>query len=250
MDMEKNIVLSGTGIFKSFGENKVLKNISLDICEGDFTVIMGDSGSGKSTLLYTLSGMDRVSGGTVSYRGKDVTGCREKEMSRLRAEEYGFVFQGAHLAGNLTLYENILMGAFVSTKYSEEESRAYADTLVERMNLSEAKDRLPSEVSGGEAQRAAVARAVVSRPKLLFADEPTGALNKANSEEVLNLFSSLNEEGQTILLVTHDQNSALRGKRILYLEDGTIKGEFTFLPEQNEEERKKGLSQWLRKMNW
>ncbi len=248
--MEKNIVLSGTGIFKSFGENKVLKNISLDICEGDFTVIMGASGSGKSTLLYTLSGMDRVSGGTVSYRGKDVTGCREKEMSRLRAEEYGFVFQGAHLAGNLTLYENILMGAFVSTKYSEEESRAYADTLVERMNLSEAKDRLPSEVSGGEAQRAAVARAVVSRPKLLFADEPTGALNKANSEEVLNLFSSLNEEGQTILLVTHDQNSALRGKRILYLEDGTIKGEFTFLPEQNEEERKKGLSQWLRKMNW
>lgn len=248
--MKKNIVLSGMGIFKNFGENKVLKNISLDICEGDFTVIMGASGSGKSTLLYTLSGMDRVSGGTVSYRGKDVTGCREKEMSRLRAEEYGFVFQGAHLAGNLTLYENILMGAFVSTKYSEEESRAYADTLVERMNLSEAKDRLPSEVSGGEAQRAAVARAVVSRPKLLFADEPTGALNKANSEEVLNLFSSLNEEGQTILLVTHDQNSALRGKRILYLEDGNITGELSFLPEQNGAERKKGLSLWLGRMNW
>lgn len=248
--MEKNVVLSGKGILKNFGETQVLKNISLDIYEGDFTVIMGSSGSGKSTLLYVLSGMDQLSGGTVSYRGKDVTGCREKEMSRLRAEEYSFVFQGAHLAGNLTLYENILMGAFVSTKYSEEESRNYADTLVERMRLSEAKDRLPSEVSGGEAQRAAVARAVVSRPDLLFADEPTGALNKANSEEVLNLFSALNVEGQTILLVTHDQNAALRGKRILYLEDGTITGELSLPPEQDESERKKRLSQWLRKMNW
>ncbi len=248
--MEKNVVLSGKGIVKNFGETQVLKNISLDIYEGDFTVIMGSSGSGKSTLLYVLSGMDQLSGGTVSYRGKDVTGCREKEMSRLRAEEYSFVFQGAHLAGNLTLYENILMGAFVSTKYSEEESRNYADTLVERMRLSGAKDRLPSEVSGGEAQRAAVARAVVSRPDLLFADEPTGALNKANSEEVLNLFSALNVEGQTILLVTHDQNAALRGKRILYLEDGTITGELSLPPEQDEAERKKRLSQWLRKMNW
>ncbi len=248
--MEKNVVLSGKGILKNFGETQVLKNISLDIYEGDFTVIMGSSGSGKSTLLYVLSGMDQLSGGTVSYRGEDVTGCREKEMSRLRAEEYSFVFQGAHLAGNLTLYENILLGAFVSTKYSEEESRNYVDTLVERMRLSEAKDRLPSEVSGGEAQRAAVARAVVSRPDLLFADEPTGALNKANSEEVLNLFSALNVEGQTILLVTHDQNAALRGKRILYLEDGTITGELSLPLEQDETERKKRLSQWLRKMNW
>ncbi len=250
MDMEKNVVLSGKGIYKNFGETQVLKNISLDISEGDFTVIMGSSGSGKSTFLYALSGMDQVSGGTVSYRGKDVTGCREKEMSRLRAEEYSFVFQGAHLAGNLTLYENILMGAFVNTKYSEKESRDYADTLMERMNLSEVKDRLPSEVSGGEAQRAAVARAVVSRPELLFADEPTGALNKANSEEVLNLFSDLNAEGQTILLVTHDRNAALRGKRILYLEDGNITGELSLLPEQDEAERKKRLSRWLGTMNW
>ncbi len=248
--MERNVVLSGKEISKNFGANQVLKRISLDIYEGDFTVIMGSSGSGKSTLLYCLSGMDRMSSGTVSYQGKDMTNAGEKEMSRLRAEDYGFVFQGTHLAGSLTLYENILMGGFVSTKYSEKESRDYADRLVERMNLSEAKDRLPSEVSGGEAQRAAVARAVISRPDILFADEPTGALNKGNSEEVLHLFSSLHAEGQTILLVTHDKNAALWGNRVLYLEDGEITGELFLPPEQPAEERKEKLSEWLIKMNW
>ncbi len=242
--MEENVVLSGKEISKKFGGNQVLKNISLEIYEGDFTVIMGSSGSGKSTLLYCLSGMDRVSLGTVCYRGRDVTKSTERELTRLRAEEYGFVFQGTHLAGNLTLYENILMGGFVSTKYSEKESRAYADQLVERMDLSEAKDRLPSEVSGGEAQRAAVARAVISKPDLLFADEPTGALNKANSEEVMNLFSSLNARGQTILLVTHDKNAALRGNRILYLEDGEIMGELA-LPLEQEAAVQKNASEYF-----
>ena len=246
----KEVILSGKGITKSFGDNIVLHWIDMEINAGDFTVIMGSSGSGKSTLLYALSGMDRISGGQLIYRKRDITNATEKELTKLRSEDFGFVFQRTHLISNLTLCENIRMAGLIGA-LSDKEAKQRVDALVTRMNLEAAKDRLPSEVSGGEAQRAAVARAAINKPSILFADEPTGALNKANSEEVLNLLSSLHSEGQSVLLVTHDKEAALRGNRILYLEDGAIIGELN-LPSYagKDKSREEKLSAWLEGLGW
>ena len=246
----KEVILSGKGITKSFGDNTVLHRIDMEIHAGDFTVIMGSSGSGKSTLLYALSGMDRISGGQLLYREQDITNATEKELTKLRSEDFGFVFQRTHLVSNLTLSENIRIAGLIGA-LSDKEAKQRADALVTRMNLEVAKDRLPSQVSGGEAQRAAVARAAINKPSILFADEPTGALNKANSEEVLNLLSSLHSEGQSVLLVTHDKEAALRGNRILYLEDGAIIGELN-LPSYagKDKSREEKLSAWLEGLGW
>lgn len=246
----KKVILSGKGIVKSFGENTVLHGIDIDVYDGDLTVIMGSSGSGKSTLLYALSGMDRINGGELFYRDRNITNASEKELTGLRANDLGFVFQRTHLINNLTLGENIRMAALIGN-IPDNEAKMRADELITRMNLENAKDRLPSQVSGGEAQRAAVARAVITKPAILFADEPTGALNKANSEEVLNLFSSLNTEGQTVLLVTHDKEAALRGNRVLYLEDGALIGELE-LPKYTgkDRSREEKLTAWLEGLGW
>lgn len=263
----KEIIFQGTDMVKTFGETTVLQGISLELYQGDFTVIMGSSGSGKSTLLYAISGMDRLSGGQLLYAHGhpeercqrevfsdgmlDITHAPEKELTRLRAEDFGFVFQRTHLISSLTLEENIRMAGLICGSMSEKEIREKTDALICQMHLEKAKDRLPAQVSGGEAQRAAVARAVITKPKILFADEPTGALNKANTEEVLDLLTALYVRGQSILLVTHDREAALRGNRILYLEDGAIVGELELSPYQGKNrEREKKLASWLEGFRW
>ena len=246
----REVIISGKGLRKAFGETVVLHDIDVEICAGDFTVVMGSSGSGKSTLLYALSGMDRPGGGQVLYGDRDLASAPEKELTRLRARDFGFVFQRTHLIGNLTLYENIRIAGLIGD-LPDKEVELRADALVRRMGLEEAKDRLPSQVSGGEAQRAAVARAAIKKPSILFADEPTGALNKANSEEVLELLSGLHEEGQSVLLVTHDKEAALRANRVLYLEDGAITGELdlgTF--GGKDKPREERLTAWLEGLGW
>lgn len=246
----REVILSGKGITKTFGENTVLQGIDIEIYSGDFTVIMGSSGSGKSTLLHTLSGMDYLSNGQLFYQNEDITNASEKKLTKLRAEEFGFVFQRTHLVSNLTLNENIRMAGLIGS-FPEEEVKKRTEELIRRMNLEKARDRLPAQVSGGEAQRAAVAKASINKPAILFADEPTGALNKANSEEVLNLFSSLHTEGQSVLLVTHDKEAALRGNRILYLEDGIIIGELELSVYAGKDEaRETKLSAWLEGLGW
>lgn len=247
----KDIILSGKEITKSYGDNTVLQGISLELYAGDFTVIMGASGSGKSTLLYVLSGMDQPSGGKLCYRGQDITNASEKELTKLRSEDFGFVFQRTHLVSSLTLKENICMAGLICGSMSEKEVKEKTDMLILQMHLEKAKDRLPAQVSGGEAQRAAVARAVITKPVLLFADEPTGALNKANTEEVLDLLIMTHTEGQSVLLVTHDRDAALRGNRILYLEDGMIMGELMLEPYQGrKKEREQKLASWLEGFRW
>lgn len=259
----KEAIFHGTDMVKIFGETKVLQGINLELYEGDFTVIMGPSGSGKSTLLYVLGGMDSLSGGQLFYKGKfsdgkmipagmlDITHATEKELTYLRAEEFGFVFQHTHLVSSLTLEENIRMAGLVCGSMSEKETDEKTDVLIRQMRLEKAKDRLPAQVSGGEAQRAAVARAVITKPTILFADEPTGALNKANTEEVLDLLTALHAEGQSVLLVTHDREAALRGNRILYLEDGAIVGELTLSRYQGKsKERGRELASWLEGFRW
>lgn len=233
-------------------QEPVLNHINVEIYDGDFTVIMGPSGAGKSTLLYALSGMDTISSGQVLSKGKELGSLSEKKMAKLRASEFGFVFQQTHLVSNLTLFENVAVAGFLEKGKSEQAVRNRVQELLKQMNVEKAKDRLPSEASGGEAQRAAIARAMINRPGLLFADEPTGALNRKNSEEVLDLLTSLNREGQSILMVTHDVKAAIRGTRILYLEDGKLLDEMP-LPSfdvKTAKEREEKLSAWLTALSW
>lgn len=199
-----------------------------------------------------ISGMDQINGGHVLYRGREISSLSEKQMARLRAEEFGFVFQQTHLVSNLTLLENVLAAGYVGKKDSAEKVRERARNLLQQMDVEEAKDRLPAQVSGGEAQRAAIARAMIGRPGLLFADEPTGALNQANTREVLGLLTDLNREGQSILMVTHDLRAASRGNRILYLEDGKVCDELSLEPynEMEEKQREREISQWLSGFCW
>lgn len=252
----KNTILRGRKISKTYQQNgqekHILSDIDIDIYEGDFTVIMGSSGAGKSTLLYVLSGMDSVSGGSVEFKEQEISGLPEKKMAMLRACEFGFVFQQTHLVSNLTLFENVAVAGHTAKTGSAKEIKEKADRLLQKMNVSEAKDRLPSQVSGGEAQRAAIARAMIGEPSLIFADEPTGALNKANSEDVMELLTRLNNEGQSILMVTHDVRAALRGNRILYLEDGKIIDELE-LPTYDKnaiKERESKILDFLSKSGW
>lgn len=252
----KNKILEGKNITKTFSNtgstNKVLDNINIDIYDGDFTIIMGTSGAGKSTLLYALSGMDNISNGQILYKNKDISKLNEKQMADLRTKEFGFIFQQTYLVSNLSLFENITVAGYLSKEKKQKEIEQRAMGLLKQMNVEKAKDRMPSQVSGGEGQRTAVARAMINNPGLIFADEPTGALNKSNTEEVLNLLTNINEAGQSILMVTHDIKAAIRGNRLLYLEDGKIIGEKNLpkFDESNLKQREEEISKWLEEMSW
>ena len=250
----RKALLTAKEIVKTYpsAQEPVLNRINVEIHDGDFTVIMGPSGAGKSTLLYALSGMDTISSGQVLYKGKELGTLSEKKMAKLRASEFGFVFQQTHLVSNLTLFENVAVAGFLEKGKSEQDVRNRAEELLKQMNVEKAKNRLPSEASGGEAQRAAMARAMINQPGLLFTDEPTGALNRKHSEEVLELLTTLNRDGQSILMVTHDVKAAIRGTRILYLEDGKILDEM-LLPSfdvKTAKEREEKLSAWLTALSW
>ncbi|EEG30506.1 ABC transporter, ATP-binding protein [[Clostridium] methylpentosum DSM 5476] len=249
----KKALLSARKIVKQFGSGEpVLNQISTEIYAGDFTIIMGPSGAGKSTLLYALSGMDDITAGSVSYQGREISHLKERQMATLRTKEFGFVFQQTHLVSNLTLFENVAVAGYLNKARSGKEVEKRADALLSQMHVESAKNRLPAQTSGGEAQRAAIARAMINHPGLLFADEPTGALNKHNSEEVLDLFTELNRDGQSILMVTHDLRAAVRGTRILYLEDGMILDELSMPPYIGDaaKEREQKVSEWLASLAW
>lgn len=252
----KKTILSAKGVCKSFahngGQNHVISHVDFEQYEGEFTVIMGASGSGKSTLLYALSGMDRATSGQVMYEGRDLVTMKENELSKLRYTDFGFIFQQIHLVSNLSLFENVAVSGYLNKEKSAAEVKARAEELLKQMGIDHVKTHLPSQVSGGEQQRCAIARAVINSPKLLFADEPTGALNRKNTKEVLNLLTGLNKEGQSILMVTHDVRVALRATRLLYIADGNIIGELTLPPYDPamEESRETQVNAWLNSMEW
>lgn len=253
---KKEPLLSARGLCKSFAHNggqvHILSGMDLDIYAGDFTVIMGASGSGKSTLLYALSGMDRATAGTVLYGGADLVKMKEKELTALRRKDFGFVFQQMHLVSNLTLRENITVPGYLDPHKTAAETDKRADELLAQMGLSHIKDHLPAQCSGGEQQRCAVARAVIHEPALLFADEPTGALNRRNTTEVLDLLTALNAAGQSILMVTHDARAALRASRIIYISDGKVVSELSLAPYDaaDEKHREAQVSAWLAATEW
>ena len=252
----KNTILSARGLCKSFAHNggqlHILSHVGLELYKGDFTVIMGASGSGKSTLLYTLSGMDRATAGQVIYNGRDIVAMKEKELAKLRHTDFGFIFQQMHLVSNLSLLENVLVPGYLDKSKTAAEVKTRAGELLEQMGISKVETHLPSQVSGGEQQRCAIARAVINTPALLFADEPTGALNRKNTTEVLNLLTELNRSGQSILMVTHDMRAALRATRLLYLVDGKIMGDLELAPylPGEEKSRETQVNAWLSSMEW
>ena len=252
----KKTILSAKGVCKSFAHNgsqvHILTGLDVEIYEGDLTVIMGASGSGKSTTLYALSGMDRATGGSVIYDGKDIVKMSENKLSSLRHKDFGFVFQQMHLVSNLTLYENITVPGYLNKDRRTADVNRRAEELMEKMGIAHIRKHLPSQCSGGEQQRCAIARAVINDPKLLFADEPTGALNRKNTAEVLDLLTDLNQNGQSILMVTHDVRAACRASRLIYIEDGRIAGDLDLAPydPKDEKSRETQISSWLSSMQW
>jgi len=255
MSTEKDIIISARGLKKSFGtgdsEQTIFENLDLDIYRGDFTVIMGSSGAGKSTLMYSLSGMDRPTAGVVHFAGREITKCSDDQLAVFRRKHCGFVFQQIYLLEKMSLMDNVLTaGALCKGRRKDLIKRA--KELFELVNIPEiTQKKFSSQVSGGEAQRAGIVRAVINRPEVVFADEPTGALNSNNSEAVLNVFTQLHNDGQSIIMVTHDKRTALRGNRVLYIRDGQIFGECDlgkYDAENSEREAK--LNGFLAEMGW
>lgn len=230
-------------------EVPVINTLNLSLYKGDFTVIMGSSGSGKSTLLYLLSGLENPSGGEIWLEDKPVHTMDEKLITLLRREYIGFVFQDFNLVPNLTFLENILIPAYL-VKNDRKALKDKAIALMKKVEILELADRLPSEVSGGQQQRCSMARAVINNPRVVMADEPTGNLNSNSSNAVLNILTDLNEEGQTIVMVTHDIKSACRANRIIFLKDGQIEDDLRFEKNQSIEDKEDKLLKWLAEKDW
>lgn len=210
------------GISKSFKDTNVLNDVSFGIKKGDFTAVMGPSGSGKSTLLYSVSGMDKISAGQVIFEGVNISALSEEELASFRLTKMGFVFQNAQMLKNLTIYDNIILPGLVAKKELPEKIRKLASELMRRMAISGIENRDIKEVSGGQLQRASICRAMINNPEILFLDEPTGALNSEATDQVLEILEELNNEGMTIMIVTHDPRVAAKAKRVLYIRDGQI----------------------------
>ena len=235
-------------------QNNVLKNVNFSVEEGDMVAIMGPSGSGKSTLLYAVSGMDVPTSGTVEFDGKDITKLTANELAEVRLDKMGFIFQQMYMMKNLTILDNIVLPATESKKSNEsrKEKEKRAEELMRKLSIIDVADNDINEVSGGQLQRACICRSMINNPKLLFADEPTGALNRTSSMEVMEELVKLNGEGTTIMMVTHDAKIAARCKRVLYIVDGNIKGEYVTPEDENlstlDKERK--LNNWLMDLGW
>ncbi|GFZ33046.1 ABC transporter ATP-binding protein [Clostridium zeae] len=235
-------------------QNNVLRNINFEINEGEMVAIMGPSGSGKSTLLYVVSGMDNLTAGKVDYFGKEISTFSANEISDLRLNEMGFIFQQMHMLKNLSIYDNIILPAYQSKNgKSKKEINNRARELMNKLGISEIAENDTNQVSGGQLQRACICRSLINSPKMIFADEPTGALNQQNSREVMRELNKINEDGTTIMLVTHDMKVAAKCDRIMYIEDGAIKGEIKlekFFEENKLKDRERKVNDWLMEMGW
>ena len=269
--MSRNVILTAKDLSKTFSnasqQQHVLKNLNLEIREGDFTVIMGNSGSGKSTLLYALSGMDRPSLGTITYTGRDaapveISKFSNDRLAKFRRNHCGFVFQQNYLNDSMSALDNVMVSGLLTTK-NRKELASRAKELLRKVEIGEQDwKKFPAQLSGGQQQRVAVVRGVINKPEILIADEPTGALNSQNTTNVLEILSGLNGEGQSIVMVTHTVRAAERGNRILYLSDGVILDEIDLGPycgdykdsanplQAAAQERHKMLKDFLSDMGW
>lgn len=221
----KQAVLKAVHLSKIYGNGEehfhAIKNINLEIYDGDFTVIMGSSGSGKSTLLYLLSGLDSVTGGEVYFKGKRIDSYSESELSQFRAKKIGYVYQAVNLVPDLTIFENVAFPGYIA-KHNKSVIKKKALSLIKAMGIEGQQNRLPSQVSGGQQQRAAIARALINSPEVIFADEPTGALSQEQGVAILDILLEMNRNGQSIVMVTHDISAACRAERLILVKDGMI----------------------------
>lgn len=236
-------------------QNNVLKNVNFSVREGEMTAIMGPSGSGKSTLLYAVSGMDHITSGEVRFGGKNIVDMGEKELADLRLNEMGFIFQQMYMLRNLSVLDNIILPACQSDKVKEsrKETTSRGEALMRRLGIIDVADHDITEVSGGQLQRACICRSLINQPEMIFADEPTGALNRTTSGEVMEELVKINEQGTAVLLVTHDVKVASKCSRVLYLVDGNIKGEYNLerlSATSGMNERERALGNWLMEMGW
>jgi putative ABC transport system ATP-binding protein len=218
-------IITGKNIVKTFGEGveqtKALDGVDMEIGNGEFVAVMGPSGSGKSTLLFALSGMDDITSGSVRFGGVELSGLGEKKLADTRRTRMGFIFQQPTMLKNLNLLDNIILPA-AQDKRNMSGLTAKAKTLMKKTGIAGLETRDTAEVSGGQLQRAGICRALMNSPEILFADEPTGALNSQSAEEIMGLLAEINREGTAILLVTHDAKVAARADRVLFTKDGTI----------------------------
>lgn len=254
-----NTVLEVKDLCKTYVVNKrqnnVLKNVDLTIKEGEMVAVMGPSGSGKSTLLYTVSGMDKMTAGQVKFCGKVMADMSENELAEMRLCDMGFIFQQMYMMKNLTVLDNIILPAVKSkkTKESHKETVQRGQELMRKLNIIDIADNDINEVSGGQLQRACICRSMINKPKMIFADEPTGSLNRSSSEEVMEELTKLNAEGTTVMLVTHDAKVAAKCSRVMFIDDGNIKGELElgkYTSSQELRDRERRLNNWLMEMGW
>lgn len=234
-------------------QNNVLKNINFTIGEGEMVAVMGPSGSGKSTLLYAVSGMDSLTAGEVNFCGRNIAGMGERELADLRLDEMGFIFQQMYMLKNLTILDNIILPATQSKKQREprRETARRGQDFMRRLGIINIADNDINEVSGGQLQRACICRSMMNNPKMIFADEPTGALNRTSSDEVMEELVKLNSGGTTIMLVTHDVKVAAKCTRVMYIVDGNIKGEYDLSGCSTQiRERERALNNWLLELGW
>jgi putative ABC transport system ATP-binding protein len=220
--MNNGTILTGTGLSKKYGELVVVKGVSLSIDNGEFVCLVGKSGSGKTTLLSLLSGLERPTSGHVELDGKDITSASEDELALFRRENVGFIFQSFNLIPTLSAWENVALPLF-PVKMPADERKRRATELLERMEMGHRMDHLPSALSGGEKQRVAIARALVIHPKVLFADEPTGNLDSATEDAIMEILNRLHtQEGVAILMVTHEGELAKSADRLIRMHDGEV----------------------------
>lgn len=219
-------IIIGENIVKSFGvgneKHNVLDNVSVYINEGEFVSVMGPSGSGKSTLLYAMSGMDGIDGGKVSFDGRDLSALSEKELADIRRTKMGFVFQQPTLLKNLNILDNIILPSMRDNRKNVAKVTEKARALMKKFGIAELENRNITQVSGGQLQRAGICRSLINNPKIIFGDEPTGALNSKTAQEIMDIISEINTEGTAVILVTHDAKVAARTDRVMFMFDGKI----------------------------
>ena len=231
-------------------ETVALENVNLEVKAGEFLSVMGPSGCGKSTMLNLIGLLDVPTEGAVTVDGAATGRMKDAEMAEFRNKTLGFVFQSFHLINSLNVLDNVEL-PLLYRKSTEKSRRETARAVLEKVGLSHRTKHFPSQLSGGQCQRVAIARALIGNPKIILADEPTGNLDSKNGAEVMNLLTELNQEGTTIVMVTHDAKVAARCGRVLYIVDGNIKGEYNNLKNiSDEKERERGLNNWLMDLGW
>jgi len=254
-----NYILESKELNKSYtisrsNKNHVLKDVNLKVNKGEFVSVMGPSGSGKSTLLYNISGMDRMTSGEVIFNGKNLSALSEKELSGIRLKNMGFIFQHIHLLKNLSIFDNIILTAYLAKEKSRREVNRKAEELLEKTGIAELAPNDITMASGGQLQRVGICRALINDPEIIFGDEPTGALNSKAAGEIMEILADINNSGTTIFLVTHDIRVAAVTERVLFMLDGKISAEKVLgkCPRNNSDikSREEALTGWLAQMGF